>query len=234
MFAAQYRRFHRHVDDAMLDRCALECGETPIGRMCLLDDDAVARIVERCGINDASRVLDFGCGRGFFGRWLFANGLAARYTGIDRDAGAVDAARRHVPSGTIAQDDFRSVRAQQAYDAVVGIEIAIEGAVDAAVLDCAAGALVAGGTLALTIASVDGLHEGRLIEATGAAEQRFRTVAMEDWTQSVRPFTQRMFEWWRDARWPAELQEKNAQEARVVLDAVAQNRFHYALLFARA
>lgn len=202
--------------------------------MCLLDDDAVASIVERCEINGATSVLDFGCGRGFFGRWLGANGIAARYAGIDRDAGAVEAARRHVPSATIIQGDFRDAPAQRAYDAIVGVEIAIEGAVEDDVFDSAARALVPNGALALTIASVDGRHEDRLTQVTGAAEQRFATVTMEDWTQRVRPFAQRMFEWWHQARWPVELQETNAREARTVLDAIARKRFHYALLFARA
>jgi 2-polyprenyl-3-methyl-5-hydroxy-6-metoxy-1,4-benzoquinol methylase len=231
---AVYRRFHRHVDDALLDRCAAECGCAPIGRMCLLDDAAVAVIAERCKLREAKSVLDFGCGRGVFGRWLTLHGIEAQYAGIDRDEGAVAAARLHIPYGIVTRGDFRTAPVQEAYDAVVAIEIAVDGAIDDSVLDAAARALAPHGTLAVTIASVDGAQAGRLQALEAAARQRFADVEMVDWSESVRPFTQRMFEWWLTAPWPAEITEKNTHEARAVLGALAQDRFHYAVLFARA
>lgn len=227
------RRFHRHVDDAQLDRCAQECGSAPIGRLCLLDDEALALIAKHCRIENGTRILDLGCGRGFLGRWLDASGVALRYTGIDRDEGAVAAARRHVPSGTITQGDFRIAYGQPSYDVVTALEITIAGAVERAVLDAAAGALLEGGRLALTVASLDGAHTDRLASVEMGALSRFTAVRIEDWTQRVMPFARRTFEWWLNAPWPPEIQEKSTLEARNVLAAIALGSFHYAVLFAR-
>ena len=201
--------------------------------MCLLDDAAVQAIVERCAIRNATRVLDLGCGRGFLGRWLDANGIAAKYTGVDRVADAVEAARRHVPAGTITQGDFRAMQTLPGYDAVVALEVVVDGTVDGALLESAAMALTRNGRLALTVASLDGRHDERLTELANVAERRFASAALEDWTQRVRPFAQRTFEWWSNARWHPEIREKTAREARAAIDSIAQSRFHYAVLFAR-
>jgi cyclopropane fatty-acyl-phospholipid synthase-like methyltransferase len=201
--------------------------------MCLLDDEAVALIAQRCQIKNGSRVLDMGCGRGFFGRWLKANGIAVRYTGVDRDEGAAAAAGQHVPSGTITQDDFRSAQGHPSYDAVTALEITISGSVDTALLDAAASALLDGGRLALTIASLDGAHADRLASAEVDAVSRFTAVRIEDWTHRVTPFARRTFEWWLNAPWPPEIQEKSTIEARKALDAIDRGSFHYAVLFAR-
>jgi SAM-dependent methyltransferase len=227
------RRFHRHVDDAMLDRCAVDCGCAPVGRLCLLDDEAVSAIAQCCGIQNGARVLDMGCGRGFLGRWLSSKHIAARYTGVDRDEEAAAAARRLVPSGTITQGDFRTAYGKPSFDIVTAFEITIAGAIDPALLDAAAGALFAGGTFALTIASLDGAHVDRLAAAETDALSRFTDVTIEDWTQRAEPFARRTFEWWLDAPWPPEIQEKSSLEARAALKAIARGSFHYAVLFAK-
>jgi 2-polyprenyl-3-methyl-5-hydroxy-6-metoxy-1,4-benzoquinol methylase len=228
------RRFHRHADDALLDRCAAECGCSPIGRMCLLDDAALAEIVERIDLRDAKRVLDLGCGRGFFGRWLAANDFHAEYTGVDRVAEAVESARRHVLSGTIAQGDFDSIAMDRSFDAVVAFEVAMDGTVPEAALNAAAGALRPGGRFAVTIASLDSANEGRLADSRDAAEKYFHQVTIEDWTERIAPFAQRTYEWWVRATWHPDIKEKAAREARAALEAISGNRFQYAVLFARA
>lgn len=126
------------------------------------------------------------------------------------------------------------MRWQSSYQAVVGIEIAIDGAIDDPLLDSAASAPAPDGRLVFTIASLDGNHASRLRALDSAAAQRFAKVEIENWTDRVRPFTQRMFEWWLRAAWPPEIEPKVTEEARAVLEALAQNRFHYAVLFARA
>lgn len=234
IYQALWRRFHRRVDDALLDRCASASGCAPIGRMCLLDDSSAAEIADRCAIRNGTRVLDLGCGRGFFGRWLLARGTAVRYSGLDRDAEAVAAARRHVPDGTITRGDFRAMQWGPEYDVVVAIEAAIDGTLDDALLRAAREALAEHGSFAATIASLDGAHADRLAALERAAGRRFATATIEDWTKRARSFAQRTFEWWLQAPWPAEIQEKCALEARAVLDAIEQNRLHYAVLFARA
>lgn len=227
------RKFHRHVDDELLDRCAAQCGCAAIGRLCLLDDDAVTEIVGRCEIRAGTRVLDFGCGRGFFGRWLDAANTGAHYFGIDRIAEAVDAAGRNVPGGTMIQGDFRKVNWQPEFDAVVALEITIDGAVDEAVLDAAVAALKSHGTLAITLASLDGRHTDRLGVLARSAKQRFARVDLEDWSQRVSPFARSTYEWWLTAPWQAEIAEKCALEANAALESLERGDFHYAVLFAR-
>lgn len=46
-------------------------------------------------------LLDVGCGTGGFLRWALDCGIAERATGIDRDGGAVELARRRVPEGDL-------------------------------------------------------------------------------------------------------------------------------------
>ena len=226
------RRFHRHVGDAMLDSCAADCGCEPIGRMCLLDDNAIGSIAGRCKVGNGTRILDMGCGRGFFGRWLLANGIAADYSGVERDENAVAAARRSMPSGTILHGDFRTVPTRPAFDVVTAIEVTVAGEVDCPLLDAAASALLPGGRLVVTVASVDGAYADRLRRAEREALCSFNDVIIEDWTQGVIPFAQRTYEWWLNAPWPPVIQEKSAREARTALRAIGMGNFHYAVLFA--
>jgi len=227
------RRFHRRVDDALLDRCAAECGCVPIGRMCLLDDAAAAEVIRRTNIVTGKRVLDFGCGRGFLGRWLDAEQAATQYSAVDRIEGALEATRKHVPNGRTIFGDFRAVRWRPEFDGVVALEIATGSAIDESVVEAAASALKRGGIFALTLASLDGKHAVRIAALSVAAEKRFRAVDVADWTQRVAPFARRTYQWWLAAPWHCDIAQKCRLEANAALDALERGTFHYAVLFAR-
>ena len=98
--------------------------------------------------------------------------------------------------------------------------------------DAAASALLPGGRLVVTVASVDGAYADRLRRAEREALCSFNDVIIEDWTQGVIPFAQRTYEWWLNAPWPPAIQEKSAREARTALRAIGMGNFHYAVLFA--
>jgi SAM-dependent methyltransferase len=226
---ASFRTFHRNVDDAMFDEIATACGCKPIGRMCLLDDTAVADLTKRCRVESGAAVLDIGCGRGFLGRWLRANGIEVRYAGVDRIAEAV-ATAREVPSAHVVECDFREYRGNQEFDAGFAIEIAIDGTLDEAILDVLKNALRPGGSFAATIASLDGDHAPRLATLAKAAERRFINVSIEDWTSRAIPFARCTYRRWLAVDWPSEIVEKTTLEALTALDAIEGGAFHYAVL----
>ena len=201
--------------------------------MCLVDDGATAQIVRRCKIAPGNRVLDLGCGRGFLGRWLRETQTGVSYFGVDRVDEAVAAARRHVRDATVYRGDFRTINWRPNYDAVVALEIAIDGGVDVPVLDAAASALDAGGTLALTVASLNGRHDKRLKGLAATAKARFAFVELADWTERLAPFARRTYAWWLTAQWHPEIAEQCSREAKATLGALERGLFHYAVLFAR-
>ncbi len=69
----------QYVDDPELDGYARRCGlPSGIGRLCLLDDSVLGRVVSAVGIPADSTVLDLGYGHGFLARWLLWNSMSCR------------------------------------------------------------------------------------------------------------------------------------------------------------
>ena len=183
----------------------------------------MALIAERCRLRDAGAVLDLGCGRGFLGRWLRERGFETSYTGVDRVADAVDAARANVRDGDIVHADFRKLAWKRTFDSVFAIEIAIDGALDQAIVDAAVSALKPGGRFVATIAATKGTI-GRPAGTT-----------VENWTDRVTPFATRTYRWWLDCdAWHPEIAGKMHEEARTLLGAIERGEFRYFVLFGEA
>lgn len=62
-------------------------------RMTLLNDDFIPFAVQYCGIEDGMKILEVGCGTGYFSRYLSKGTSGVSYTGLDRDAGFIAAAK---------------------------------------------------------------------------------------------------------------------------------------------
>jgi trans-aconitate methyltransferase len=230
---AAARSFHEHLDDEVLDGIARDAGCEPLGRLSILDDDALADLIARCGVHTGSAVLDLGCGRGFLGRSLIARGIEARYTGVDRIGDALNAARRHVPGGTFTQGNFRRLRWNREFDAVFALEVVIDGALDAPLIEAVASALRPGGRAAITVASFDGAHARRLSEAQRLAAEHFASASIEDWTERTIPFARKFYGAFLACdSWHPEIVERCHAEARAALAAIERGTFHYAVVFA--
>jgi 2-polyprenyl-6-hydroxyphenyl methylase/3-demethylubiquinone-9 3-methyltransferase len=85
----------------------------------------VREVFERTGVRPGARVLDVACGAGLVGLPLAAAGF--RVHGVDLAAGALDVARRRVPSGAEATfavaDATRLPDADGSYDAVLLLDM---------------------------------------------------------------------------------------------------------------
>ena len=66
-------------------------------------------------------MLDLGCGRGFLGRWLFANGRRVAYTAMDYCRPALESVRRSVPGADVVWGDVNSTW-DGSYEAIFAIE----------------------------------------------------------------------------------------------------------------
>ncbi|HTX58035.1 MAG TPA: class I SAM-dependent methyltransferase [Verrucomicrobiae bacterium] len=119
---AWYDLLHRRIDDVALDEAAARVGlPSGIGRWNLLDDATLQTLVARVLPKRAGRVLDIGCGRGFLGRWLLANGYDFSYVGLDRSPNALAAAARNCPKGRYLLREAADLP-DETFDAVAIIE----------------------------------------------------------------------------------------------------------------
>lgn len=72
----------------------------------------------------AARVLDFGCGEGYFWRALSAHGPLPDVVGLDLRREAIEAARASLPSFTFIEGDlFQFDPAGRAFDLVIASEV---------------------------------------------------------------------------------------------------------------
>lgn len=62
-------------------------------RMTLLNDDFIPLAVSYCGIEQGMRILEVGCGTGYFSRYLSKGTSGVSYIGVDRDKGFIQAAQ---------------------------------------------------------------------------------------------------------------------------------------------
>jgi 2-polyprenyl-3-methyl-5-hydroxy-6-metoxy-1,4-benzoquinol methylase len=226
----QFERLHASLRDGELDVIARIAGCDPeIGRLNYLDDATLERLIERLGIHGQTRVLDFGCGRGFLGRWLHARGIEAAYTGIDASASALDAVSRSLPRAAAVLSSGIDVGG--VYDAIVCIESVW--AVDSELARAMQQRLSPGGRIAFVLTSLDSSHAARL-EATIAAlaaagfDAEITDVSASCVETAGRLSAAMLIEGFQDA-W---VRERLSAEARHTLAAIRDGGFRSSIVFA--
>jgi SAM-dependent methyltransferase len=161
-----YERLHAALDDSELDAIARTGGlASGIGRLCYLDDVTLAALVREMEIAHDARVLDLGCGRGFLGRWLLANGYAVEYTAIDGSESALDAVRRSVGGARCVRCDVRDADGGP-YDAIFAVESLWS--IDEAFAAKLSGMLSPRGRFLTTVASLGDAHAARVSTTVAA------------------------------------------------------------------
>jgi SAM-dependent methyltransferase len=229
-----FERLHAHLRDAELDAIAAIAGCAPaIGRLNYLDDATLERLVSRLDLPDGARVLDIGCGRGFFGRWLLSRGCRVTYTGVDIASSAVNAAARHLALGSVVRGDAYAAAADGAYHAVVLIESIWS--VDEALARRLRALLAPAGMLAIVLTSIDEGHGRRLTETSTSLESAGFAVEAADVSADCAQTAGRLcaaalIEGFEDA-W---VRERMTGEARAVLAALREKTFRSSLVFASA
>lgn len=210
MLAAGRRGLYRYAGDRILDDYARHCGlPSGIGRLVLLDDRVLAKVVETVGIPPKSAVLDIGCGRGFLARWFLWNSLTCRYTGVDSPAG-------------VAVDDAK-------FDRIFALESA-PGIVSGSLAKCIAQNLNSGGRYAITLASFDDSYAGNLSRSCARLRRETGGVRALDLTQQVREFAATLYSAMLMGRWAEPVKERVLNEAARALHAVESGSFNYTLL----
>jgi SAM-dependent methyltransferase len=229
---ARAQQFHSLVDDGLLDDVAVGAGcASRIGRMSVLSDDDMLAIVSAISPAAKSDVLDVGCGRGFAGRFVRRRGYSGDYTGVDRIAAALEAARRNVPDGEFEEADFRVHRWERQFDAVLALEATRSGRLDEPLVQGVASALREDGRFAVTIASVDGELQARLPHARTLCERYFASVVIANISARSAQFAERFYRAMLaiDA-WEPFVKESLHREAAMVLRALDERRYEYAII----
>lgn len=208
--AAGRRGLYRYAGDRVLDDYARHCGlPSGIGRLCLLDDRVLGKIVETVGIPPRSGVLDIGCGRGFLARWLLWNSLSCRYVGV----GSATA----VPAGGAK------------YERIFALESA-PGVVSNSLARCIGQNLHAGGRYVITLASFDDAYAGNISQSCARLRRETASVRALDLTQQVREFASTLYSAILMGRWAMPAKAHVLDEAARALHAVESGAFNYTLL----
>lgn len=211
MLAAGRRSLYRYAGDRVLDGYARHCGlPSGIGRLCLLDDQVLAKVVETVGIPTKSSVLDIGCGRGFLARWLLWNSLSCRYVGVESAAGLAPG----------EGPKFDRVFALETTPRVISSTLA----------KCIAQNLAPGGQYVVTLASFDEPHAEKIARSSARLQRQGATVRAIDLTQQVREFALTLYSAMLMGRWAPAVSGHVLNEAARMLHAVEFGSFNYTLL----
>ncbi|HVA28421.1 MAG TPA: methyltransferase domain-containing protein [Candidatus Baltobacteraceae bacterium] len=222
-----FEMMHQLVDDGLLDELAAQAGSASrIGRLSFAPDMLFEALYERLQQRQVRSVLEFGCGRGTFARWLVQRDAHLEYLGVDRAPSAIAAAQRAVPQANFQVGDYRTFRTPP-----VGAVIFLDGLLTPLSVARAQrfvsmlepqGTLFIGATL---------LHDEYVAEFNRfcLALRTFGCdVTFEDWTDRFAGYALAMAASWLNTRkWPAEVSQHFQSEARDVVDAIGQQRFTY-------
>lgn len=178
---------HRDFPAYRLDECARRVGyPSGIGRLSYITDDLLDELVRTLRVVDESRVLDLGCGNGFFGRWLRHHGIRSSYTGVDCSTAAIESARRLVPDGTFVIADLTTYRSNTTMDVVCTIEAIKGGVVTPEVARALLSPLGAGGRAFATMVDLDGRLSLKASESLASVHALGATALYTDVTERVR------------------------------------------------
>lgn len=98
---------HRHIDgERLIEKCLFECYKKGIGKTEI--DDKI--------------VVDFGCGGGFLGKFLFENFVLKKYIGIDISQKSIAAAQKNLENILEGRKEFICLSPSAAIEALKGFE----------------------------------------------------------------------------------------------------------------
>ncbi len=205
---------HRFTNDPVLDYYARYCGlPSGIGRLCLLDDQTLSKVIQIVGIPAHSTVLDL-AGQGFLARWLLWNSLNCRYVGVQ----SVRETRGATPGNT------------PRFARIFALETARGGIVPHSLVECIAENLAADGQYAITLASFDDNHDGKISRSIVRLQKYADVVQQIDLTLQVRDFAATLYSAFLLGTWKPAFKTKVLDEAARVLHAVESGTFNYTLL----
>lgn len=228
---AQYREFHKHVDDGTLDLYARHCGSpSGIGRLCLLDDRVLAEIVRAAEVSSRERVLDIGCGRGFLARWLRWYKVDCRYVGVDDVPEAIAAARRNAPNGEYHHTQLDTLALGQSFDRVFALEAAPCGLMEPDLAEVIGDHLESGGRFVTTLLSLDGDHESKVLHSIEALQRHLNVEEVRDLSLQVKEFASTMYSAFLLGTWDNAIKSNMCMEAARVLHAIESGAFNYTML----
>lgn len=142
-------------------------------------DPAILREVQRLLVAGAARdcrVLDLGCGNGYFSERLGKAGFVV--VGVDHSATGIEQARRHHRNASFAQvdgEDLHGMQALGAFDAVVSIEVIEHVRSTSAFVRSLRESLRPGG-IAIVTTPYHGYLKNLLIAATGRHDSHYNPL----------------------------------------------------------
>jgi len=228
----EYERLHGALDDGELDAIARIAGlASGIGRLSYLDDATLGALVREIGLAKDTRVLDLGCGRGFVGRWLLANGYHVDYTAIDESQSALAAVRRSVAGAHCVHGNLLDASGGP-FDAIFAVESLWS--IDASFAARLRELLATDGYFLATFASLGAMHEARMttsLDGLAAAGFEVRRIPLPtDHAAMVgRLCASTAIEPPSDP-W---VRERLVGEAYATLAALRDNEFHYDVMLAK-
>ncbi|HEY8298493.1 MAG TPA: methyltransferase domain-containing protein [Candidatus Baltobacteraceae bacterium] len=225
------REFHRYVDDGTLDLYARHSGsQSGIGRLCLLDDRVLAEIVRAADLSSRARVLDIGCGRGFLARWLRWYKVDTRYVGVDTVPEAVAAARRNAPQSEFVYAQLDSLGINESFDRVFALEPPSGGALSAEVAAAIGRHLEPGGRFVVTLISLDGAHEEKILRSIDLLQRHADVEQVCDLSLQVKEFASTMYSAFLLGAWDDAIKSQMCVKAAYVLHAIEGGTFNYTML----
>lgn len=208
------QQLESYVDECLQDNYARRCGlPSGIGRRCLLDDHVLARVIERVTLPADASVLDLSRDPGFLRRWLRWSSKGPTKIRVE------------------SLLDVRAVRAAgSGYDRILAIEPTYEGEVSDGLARCIGGNLAPGGCYGVTVASFDGAHEPKLLDAVGCLKRYTDDVQTTDLSAQIRHYAETMYTMLLLGDWQKFFKWRVLDEAARALGAIESHRFNYTLI----
>lgn len=208
------QQLESYIDECLHDGYARRCGlPSGIGRHCLLDDHVLARVIEKVTLPANASVLDLSREPGFLRRWLRWSSMGPLKTRVE------------------SLLEIRAVRpGHRGYDRIVALEPTYEGELSDDLARCIGGNLLPDGRYCVTLASSDGAHERKLLDATRHLKRYVGDVQTTDLSAQIRHYAETMFTTFLLGDWEKVFKPRILDEAARVLGAIESGRFNYTLI----
>lgn len=197
----------------------------------MLDDRVLSQIVHSISLLPGVSVLDIGCGRGFFARWLRWSHLDCRYVGVDSVPEAIAAARQNAPQGEYVYSRVENLNLNERFERIVALEAASTGTVTKGFARSLALHLAAQGRYVVTLLSLDGRHDEKIVRSIDNLERAGTSVTeVRDFTLQVKDFAATMCSAFLLGTWESQIKARMCVEAAHMLHAIERGTFNYTML----